>query len=382
MLAIKKSYLTVFLIICFSFQNCIYDYNPDLEKYEDLLVVYGMITDNYGPHQVILSWTTSVYGYSNLPETGANVKISDLEGNIVDLTDQGNGIYLTPADFKGENEKKYKILIELSDGRHYESDYVELLDVPEIKELNFEFTSKTDQKTAEEIAGYQFYVSTDGNNENQKYYRWEIFETWEIKMPYFITNFWTGDSLISVSFPQRCWHYSKVNEIFIANTLEYQTNSIKNFPLNFTSVETERLAIKYRLTVNQFSMTEKSYFFWKGQIENTQQKGSLYEKQPYQVVGNIRCIENPKEIVLGIFEASSVAQKEIFVAPPHVFVPSGFESCSAKDPSDLTDMEKRRYYYASYTMMDSLVVFNKGCVDCTTSGAKPTMPENWDISGN
>ena len=365
-------------LFCIFLQSCVYEYNPELNKYSDLLVVYGMITNEKGPHEIMLTRTTSVYGNNGKVETNANVTILDDQGNSITLVEKTKGKYQTPDNFAGIVGNSYKLSITISDGKHYESDFVKLIDVPAIKVVTSEFKTKLNTKTGDELKGYQFYIDVDGSATEQKYYRWEMEETWEIEMPYNINYYWNGDTLVDMTFPKRCWRYGKVNEMYIANTQEYQSNSIKNLPLNFTTTETERLSVKYRLSVNQYALSEKSYFFWKGQVENTQQQGSLYDKQPYQVVGNIKSIDNSNEIVLGIFEASAVSSKQIFVKRPNIFVPFGFETCVSTPLSNLTDLEKRRPYYASFTIMDSIVVTNKQCVDCKATGSIPTMPENWE----
>ncbi len=365
-------------LFCIFLQSCIYEYNPELSKYNDLLVVYGMITNAKGPHEINLTRTTTVYGNKSQPETNANVTITDDKGNSIKLIEKGKGNYFTPDNFVGIIGDSYKISITISNGKHYESDFVKMVDVPQIKDVTTEYQTKMDSKTGAELKGYQFYIDVDGSAGAQKYYRWEMEETWEISMPYNINFYWNGDTLVEKTFPKRCWRHAKVNEIIIANTLDYQSNTIKKLPLNYTTTETERLSIKYRLWVNQYALSEKSYLYWKGQVENSQQQGSLYDKQPYQVIGNIKCIDNPSEIVLGIFEASAISSKQVFIKRPQGNIPYGFETCESFQYSALSDIEKRMPYYASFSLLDSIIVRSKNCVDCTATGSIPTMPDNWE----
>ncbi len=57
--------------------------------------------------------------------------------------------------------------------------------------------------------------------------------------------------------------------------------------------------------------------------------GTLFDPTPTAIPGNIYCIDNPEEPVLGYFEASGVSTRRVFInrdlMPSDVFIPSDFE---------------------------------------------------------
>jgi hypothetical protein len=78
----------------------------------DLLVVEGKITNEAGPHEVIL--TTPVYQMNGSPEpvSGAEVEINDGDTVLALAEDPDRaGIYLTPPGFAGELNHYYQLRI-------------------------------------------------------------------------------------------------------------------------------------------------------------------------------------------------------------------------------------------------------------------------------
>jgi hypothetical protein len=173
--------LTVIIVgITLIFQSCIYEFTPKTGDLGNLLVVYGMVTNENGPHEITILKTKKINSKVNEPVKGANVSISDDKGDIVPLTEDTVGKYHTPETFAGQIGVKYKLNIELQ-GKQYESDYVELLDVPDISELEAEKITKSATGTSPESSGYQFYISTKPGTSEQKYYKWDVFEDYEYR---------------------------------------------------------------------------------------------------------------------------------------------------------------------------------------------------------
>ena len=308
----KLKKLTVIIVsITLIFQDCIYEITPKTEYLSDLLVIYGMVTNENGPHEITLLKTKKINSKVNEPVSGAKISIFDNKGNTVSLTEDSFSKYHTPETFAGQVGARYKLNIELQDGKKYESDYVELLDVPDISELESDKIIKPATATSPESSGYQFYISTKPGASEQKYYKWDVFEDWEYRLPYRTSAYWDGQVLTQIDppIPYKCYKHTQFNDIYISNTINFQTNYITHFPLNFTP-NSMKFQLKYGIYVRQYALSEFSYNFWHSAMENNQ-PDPLYSKQPYQLIGNLRCISNPNEIVFGIFEASAVKSKGI-----------------------------------------------------------------------
>jgi hypothetical protein len=355
--------------ITLTIQSCMYEFTPKAVKLENQLVIYGMVTNENGPHEITITKTKEINSKVDEPVYGATVSIFDDNGNVVHLTEDSVGKYQTPKTFAGQIGIKYKLNIELQDGKQYESDYVELLDVPDISELEAEKMTKPATGTSPESSGYQFYISTKPGTSEQKYYKWDVFEDWEYRLIYRTLFYWDGQILYPINppIPYICYKHTQFNDIFISNTLNFQTNCITHYPLNFSPISW-KFQLKYGIFVRQYALSEFSYKYWNSAMENNQ-PNPLYSKQPFKLIGNLRCISNPNEIVYGIFEASAVKSKGITA-----YLPANEEfdySCgfgialSGVSPQDLINIPSG---WIANIGTSIVLMRNERCVFCKFNG--------------
>jgi hypothetical protein len=360
--------LTVIIVgITLIFQSCIYEFTPKTGDLGNLLVVYGMVTNENGPHEITILKTKKINSKVNEPVKGANVSISDDKGDIVPLTEDTVGKYHTPESFAGQIGVKYKLNIELQ-GKQYESDYVELLDVPDISELEAEKITKSATGTSPESSGYQFYISTKPGTSEQKYYKWDVFEDYEYRLPYRTLYYWDGQVLYPFDppIPYICYKHTQFNDIYISTTNNFQTNYITHYPLNFTP-NSMKFQFTYGVFVRQYALSEFSYKYWHYAMENNL-PDPLYSKQPYQLIGNIKCISNPNETVFGIFEASAVKSKGITAYLPareEDDYTCYFDIISGVQPQDLIYIPPG---WIAINGTNLVILYNEKCVFCKSNG--------------
>jgi hypothetical protein len=373
----------IIIFITFILLSCIYEFHPKEGTYENFLVIYGMVTTDNGPYEVTILKTSKIENINADSVGSANVSISDDKGNSIPLAEVSTGKYHTPETFTGQIGTKYKLHIELQEGKQYESDYVELIDVQGISELRAEHITRQATVTTETEEGYQFYINTEPGNIEQKYYKWDVFEDWEFHMPYYIYLYWDGSSFTRVDIPNACYQNSHIKDILIANTDDFQTNYLTNYPLNFVS-KSRKLQFGYGITVRQYALSEFAYKYWKSAIENTS-PDPINSKQLYPVPGNLKCISNPDEPVYGIFEASAVKTKSIEVKK----LPSeNYEryNCSVSGwirellAQNLLGWHPDPAYIgipAGSSNGNWAVIDSKTCVFCEYAGGTAVRPEYW-----
>ena len=361
--------MTVIIVgITLIFQSCIYEFTPKTGDLGNLLVVYGMVTNENGPHEITILKTKKINSKVNEPVKGANVSISDDKGDIVPLTEDTVGKYHTPETFAGQIGARYKLNIELEEGKKYESDYVELLDVPDISELEAEKITKSATGTSPESSGYQFYISTKPGTSEQKYYKWDVFEDYEYRLPYRTLYYWDGKVLYPFDppIPYICYKHTQFNDIYISTTNNFQTNYITHYPLNFTP-NSMKFQFTYGVFVRQYALSEFSYKYWHYAMENNL-PDPLYSKQPYQLIGNIKCISNPNETVFGIFEASAVKSKGITAYLPareEDDYTCYFDIISGVQPQDLIYIPPG---WIAINGTNLVILYNEKCVFCKSNG--------------
>ena len=361
--------MTVIIVgITLIFQSCIYEFTPKTGDLGNLLVIYGMVTNENGPHEITILKTKKINSKVNEPVKGANVSISDDKGDIVPLTEDSVGKYHTPETFAGQIGAKYKLNIELQEGKKYESDYVELLDVPDISELEAEKITKPATGTSPESSGYQFYISTKPGTSEQKYYKWDVFEDYEYRLPYRTLYYWDGQVLYPFDppIPYICYKHTQFNDIYISTTNNFQTNYITHYPLNFTP-NSMKFQLKYGVFVRQYALSEFSYKYWHSAMENNL-PDPLYSKQPYQLIGNLRCTSNPKESVFGIFEASALKSKGVTAYLPALVEDDytcDFIILSGVQPQDLINIPPG---WIANNGINLVLLRNEKCVFCKSNG--------------
>ena len=373
-------------IICIAFilQSCIYDYFSLDGSHEGSLVIYGMITTEMGPHEITIRKTYSIENHGSSLVVGAKVSLSDDRGSTIPLAEDSIGRYFTPKTFEGQIGTKYKLNIELQEGKQYESEYVELLDVPGISELKAKYITKPATVDTDADEGYQFYISTEPGNSEQKYFKWEIIDDSEYHLAYIYRYYWDGHSLTDVNISNICYVQSHLTDISIAATNNFQNNCLTNYPFCF-SPKSLKFKWGYGIKARQYALSEFSYNFWKGALENNL-PDPINSKQAYQIIGNFKCISNPKEPVFGIFEASAVKVRGIEVKNRFydVEVQREIPACSFSRVEDMTPVALTGWYpgYVGFLIGDKLpgyvLMRDKKCIFCESSGGTSVRPEYWE----
>jgi hypothetical protein len=336
----------IIILIC---GTCSEPYTPEISKYENMLVVDGIITDESGPYTVRLSRSYRYSETEGLPEQNAIVLIKDNLGNATSLLEIAPGIYKTTDQyFRGIIGRQYQLYIQTDDMQVWESEYVELKKVPEIERIYAEFEERPAQLGTEE--GFQIYIDTQDPDNNTKYYRYN----------------------------------------FVTTSENMQSDIIRRFPVHFVSTASNRLSIRYSILITQYSMSREAYVYWKQVKDVNQELGTIFDKQPAQIRGNIYNVNNPETPVIGFFEATCADSARLFITrselPSDAVLISEFAWCRDNylviGKSSFLEFYKRGYCM----VLDDLtgyggpgglgIVKPFECCDCTVTGTN-VRPDFW-----
>lgn len=372
--------------------SCVDEFWPDLgSKYEELLVVDGLISDSPGPYTVKLSLSTQVERPYFVPLENAQVSISDDSGNSNELAEIDKGTYQTTnPDFIGKVGKKYKIHIETAEGKKYESGFQELRMVAGIDSVYAKIEYNYSKLSGQDVPGYQFYIDTDYPEMDTNYFIWQLENTFKFQSNYTLKFIYDGSYHTPGQYDSiyNCWKTDIVNGIYLVNTENLAQPAVKGFPLNFVSTETKKLSIKYSLLVRQLSVTKEAYEFWNnvGLIEEGQ--GALFATQPYQVRGNVKNVDDDNEPVLGYFITAGMTEKRIFIDKP-TGVPFYYDPTCALITEDLYWM--LRFMRSQWPVVLTAIPTESGglvpalpvdqsCIDCQQAfgGSTINKPDFWE----
>ncbi len=311
-------YFSLFLLIATLF-TCIDPYYPNLDNYESLLVVEGLITDENRPYEVRLSRTALSKEEDPEVVTDADVFITNEEKNVFNFQNAGNGIYRSDStEFTGIVGKTYILHIKTGNGKQYESKSCLMQPVPDIDTLYFDKDERFTNDQEDIQKGITIYLDSEEGDECSKYYRWDYEETWKFRIPNPHRYEYFNDTLIVLSNNVReyCWKSHKSGDIQIRSVMQGEAGNIHREPVCFIpSATSDRLTIGYSIFVRQYSISEEEYDFWSNLKQINESGGDIFEKQPYPVISNIFNPEDPEEKVLGYFQVSGVKGKKLFINP-------------------------------------------------------------------
>ncbi len=367
------------LIVAISLQACIEPFTPDISKYDDLLVVDAFLSNENTAATVRLS-RSFPYG-SNIsdPETGAIVIISDAEGNDFALNEISDGLYTSDASLVPVVGDQYMIHILTSDGSEFESDYQEMLRAVPIDSVYFSTVIDEPRVQGSGVNGVNIYTRSQvTDNSFSRYYRWQWEETWEIRPPF--------------PYPaeqKSCWEDQLSAGIHIGTTENLVSNDLTAEKLFFIPTSQNKLAVRYSLLLKQSALTRDNYIYLDKIRKINEGSGGFFDPIPGQLVGNIRKVGDPDFPVLGIFEASEVKTKRIFIDKNDIralgYIASGFADCQSLVVSDSLYFDTNNYlnwiflfdYYSSE--VDDTLAFLVNlpkCYDCSYVGSK-IKPDFW-----
>jgi Domain of unknown function (DUF4249) len=330
----KVKYLMVLVFAAFA--ACKKPYNPPISSSTgNYLVVEGVL--NSGPDSTVIRLSRTVKLSNNVaanPELHAVVAVQGDQNISYPLVETGNGNYAC-AGLNLDNTHQYRLSIATTDGKQYLSDYQTALNSPPIDSVNY------DTKGTLSAPGLNIYVNTHDPANKVQYYRWDYQETWIIHS-YFESAFKSnGDTVLGRDLINdnifQCWQSDTSNVIVLGSSAKLSTNVITNNPITSIVSTSEKLGFEYSILVRQYALTADAYNFYTNLKKNTEQLGSIFDAEPSQINGNIHCVTNPAEPVIGYVSVGLITSQRIFIS--NRILPAWMST--SYDPSCALSMDPR-----------------------------------------
>jgi hypothetical protein len=331
---------------------------------------------------VKLSRTYPYNTKNNIVESGATVRILDETGKETVLTETKDGLY-QPADtnFAGIIGMRYKVSIHTASGETCESTMERIQEPVEIGNLYYKYVEK-----GPGVNGLQLYVDTYDPFKESSYYAWDYEETWEFAVPYQSQSIYLPEMKV-------CYKDVVSRQVLIESTKDYVDDKVIGFPLYYIDNTTNRLTFRYSVLLRQYNISEKMYQYFKNLKNINENTGTLFDRTPVILVGNMVNPDNPEAPVLGIFQVSGATERRIFIRrddlPPQLVTPTEYEFCRA----DLLSKKFERLKLDSllrlgWVVMDTVfdnvekdtligLAISRSCFDCQTKGSIK-KPSFWD----
>lgn len=375
-----KNHLPLFLLMGFSFclyLGCKVPYDPPIKNSKDhFLVVEGYLNGS-GQTIINLSRTRNItWGdtASLIHETGARMEIEDNNNNIFPLYEAGNGAYT--GYFYGSPGNQYRLHIKTADGKEYRSEYVPFKQSPPMDKLGWKMLN----------SGVHIYVNTHDPQKNSVYYQWKYDETWEFHSQYYSTWKYRPDdtTVIPRTFPvYQCWRYNNSSSILLGSSAKLKEDVINDGTIVNIPDHDKRISVLYSILVTQYVLDSSAYNFWNAMKSNTENVGSIFDPQPNMTRGNIHCLSDSSELVIGYIGAGNTVQQRLFISNSELpndwnLIPNCTEYTVPKIRDSMV------YYFSGNSLIpydyDSVrknyPSASGTCVDCTLTGS-PVKPAYW-----
>ena len=282
-------------------------FRPKVDSnYKDLLVVDGFI--NIGGITTIKVGRSIDLSDSRAyaPEKNAAISVFGEDGLELKGTTNEVGECLLPTQNLNLT-KKYKLSIVLAGTKTYETDFLTSKVAPEIDDLRFSTTA----------TGFNILLNTHDPSNTTKYYTWDYEETWELTVPFVSTHEFRNSQVVrrdpNINI-QHCWGHSNSSAILLGATARLSQDKITDAPITFVPGNSVKVAYLYSILVKQYGLSKEAYEYLENLKKNTEQIGGIFDPQPSELKGNIKCISAPTEQVIGWISAGRMVQKRLFIS--------------------------------------------------------------------
>lgn len=356
-------------------------YRPAIQSEEkSYLVVEGILVLGDRPTRIRLSRTFMLDDTARLRwEDGAQVLVENRQGDVKILHRQAEGEYVHPNLELRMNEE-YRVRIRTTNGDEFESDYVKPKLSPPIDSIGW----KLDED------GLTVYVNSFDPAGEARYYLWDYGETYEIHSYYFSDQIYEDYYIRPRRLPEeqvyQCWKYDSSVNIILATTSRLEEDSLLEAPVAYFNRHDEKLSVRYSMLLRQYAIAEEAYQYLALMRQNTEQIGTIFDPQPTDIRGNIRCVNKPEDPVIGFVMASSVQERRKFISNAEVapwryqqYCPP--DTIAPQDVIDKLDGGALSVYHAELNILtlniDYYLAAYPFCVDCRNRGGDLNKPAFW-----
>ncbi len=381
--------------------GCVQQYNPPIRKLSiNYLIVDGIIVNGQDSTVINLSRTQNITdsAFTPLAETGAICTIIGQYRDSYTLSEQPGGRYVI-SSLNLNNSESYQLQIVTTNGQKFLTDPFPVRQTPPVDSIHWQSNGQV----------ISYYMNTHDPANNTKYYRWQYVATWQYHSIY-PSELIYQNGMLSIRTPDQqvynCWDSVQSTDILVGTSAGLSSDVIYEHPLFSDSLMvlvypvniqlilpeiSQKYSVQYSVLVNQYAITEAAYNYWTNLRLNTEELGGLFSPEPSsQVSGNIHCITDTTQPVIGYITASTVRQKRIFVSFNDLFVGGGppdpkigcYEFPVFPDSINFYFSYQNLFTPVSYEFriggaLSNILAAPTYCTDCRAMGGINVKPGYW-----
>ncbi len=361
--------LKLLFILLLTLSACVDEYTPEVKGVSGIMVVEGLITN--GESIFKLSQSVSILDTLKGDNyiTDARVEIERNDGTIYEAINDGNGTYrIATGDL--DFEKEYRLNFTWNNKR-YQSSYLKPIRSAEIDSLSW--------RKEGEGQPVLVCVNSHAGEDDLPYYRWTYKETWEITTEYFALKGYDDNGklvyfdLNTANNRYYCWGRDSSKSILLESTTDLKENRIAQKTLVEISPHNEKIKNLYHIEVSQTQLRAEAYNYFRYLRDEVERTGGLFSiVMSAGDNGNLVCLDDPDELIIGYVEVASTTQKSMYIEYTRenkIFEGDLLERCTKYRADSVNE----------YRPWISGLTYSKWyCVDCRTHyNASKDKPEWW-----
>lgn len=340
----KATFRTLVSILVIA--GCVSPLEYDIEP-QDILVVEGFIDDDYGPHEIQVSFISSFGGVldgGQVQRLDASIVLYDDIGNVIPL-EREFGVredlwnvcppgccsavgefnfetnYFTPEDFRGIPGRSYTIEVILDNfDRTYRSLPQKMPEPVDLDSIFFEFKTIAGDNDLQGEMGVSVFAMWQDDASSDNYYLWDLNGTYKIETPA------KSDGTCCLydprdEFGEKCWVVERnVNyEINVSNDRLYN-GELRIQDIGFILDDTKRFSSdevvasrQYHVRASQYTITKEAYDYYVALDVLSEINGEIFDPPPTRTIGNVFSTSDPNEVVVGYFGVFAKTERDAFI---------------------------------------------------------------------
>lgn len=361
--------------------SCITPFDPEgVSSIDNMIVIEGDIIQN-DTTKVIISRSLALNDPNRINYISrATVWVESETGVRYSATEVRRGVQIQyHIKTMGINPNvRYKLCV-LVNSKKYESDFIPVLKTPPIDSIGY--------TTDREKMSVTFYVNAYDPENKTRYYKWSFKEDWEFHSQYLSLFEYNPVTKKVNEIPMDmnryyCWGKGVSSSILIASTTHLTEDRVIEKPLVSMGSSDKRVSYLYSMELTQMAISKEAYIYWENIRKNSNDIGGIFSPQPSEMAGNIKCVSNPSEVVIGYISAAVVSKRRNYAygVDMDIYIPPKYcetVTVGPDNPANIDDLYLTGFDVVSY-FEDTNESFwvTKRCVDCRVYGTK-NKPSFW-----
>lgn len=375
--------------------SCIYPFTPDIRTAEAKLVIEGDILIGEMT-EIKVSYLRSLdntYGEEHIDCPTADAWVESEDGTVykADSSFVKEGRFVVNLKNAPDN-CRYRLRVSDKDNnKEYASFWAEPLKPAQIDSLSY-----IPEPDRNRMAIALSMHSPHGNS----YFRWTYHEYWEYHAyyreslyyapPVRGTETWNDGKGVCLPDAVRgfntytCWSNMKSKEIMIFSTDKQTDDRFVDLEFHLIERNSKKLSDTYYIEVTLAALTEDGYQYWNNVQANSEYQGGIFAPNPSEMVGNIRCLQDTTEMVIGYINVARTSKAHLFIFDEYTkfyeadrFIPDEEEVIKEEDWRSAYYNGKLPVEYGDPGMTKVMWSTEK-CVDCRYYGGTVNRPDFWE----